>query len=197
MVLSPDFKKLERRNNSYYFHHYGEPIGQKQITEPKCLHFLLRYDVAMSKDTSNRLLIELHVPDFNQVLDFYGKLGFKKVWHRSEHTNADYLVMEREGVVLCFWPGNDKVHDQSYFKQFPKNTKRGYGVELVITVDDIDAYYEKVRGFAKVVSKIVNRPWGLRDFRIEDPFGYYLRVTERHDITDPNYAVPAGVIDND
>jgi len=25
----------------------------------------------------------------------------------------------------------------------------------------------------------VLRPWGLRDFRIFDPSGYYLRITER------------------
>lgn len=149
------------------------------------------------KDTNNRLQIELHVPDFGKVLNFYGKLGFKKVWHRSEHTNADYLVMEREGVVLCFWPGNDEVYKQSYFKKFPKDTKRGYGVELVITVDDIDNYYKEVEKFAKVVNPFVTRPWGLKDFRIEDPFGYYLRITERHDITDPSYAVPDGKVDND
>ena len=151
----------------------------------------------MPKDTNNRLQIELHVPDFDKVLEFYGKLGFKKVWHRSEHNNADYLVMERNNVILCFWPGNDKVYEQSYFKQFPKNSKRGYGVELVITVDDIDSYYEKVKKFAKITSPLVQRPWGLKDFRLEDPFGYYLRITERHDITDPEYAVPSGKVDKD
>ena len=151
----------------------------------------------MAKDTNNRLQIELHVPDFDTVLDFYGKLGFTKVWHRSEKTNADYLVMERDHVVLCFWPGNDTVYEQSYFKQFPKDTKRGYGVELVIPVEDIDAYYKEVKQFAKIVGKFVKRPWGLKDFRIEDPFGYYLRFTERHDITDPSWAVPDGEVDPD
>lgn len=149
----------------------------------------------MSKDTNNKLQVELHVPDFEIVLDFYGKLGFKKVWHRSENTNADYLVMNRDGVIINFWPGNDRVYEQSYFKRFPKDTKRGYGVELVITVDDIDAYYEQVKTFANVVDPFVTRPWGLKDFRIEDPFGYYLRITERHDITDSGYAVPEGVTD--
>lgn len=27
---------------------------------------------------------------------------------------------------------------------------------------------------------LVVRPWGLRDFRVVDPSGYYLRITERH-----------------
>eukprot|EP00919_Chromeraceae_sp_WS-2016_P079940 GHVR01189138.1.p1 GENE.GHVR01189138.1~~GHVR01189138.1.p1 ORF type:complete len:151 (+),score=18.13 GHVR01189138.1:36-488(+) len=150
----------------------------------------------MSKDTNNRLQIELHVPDFKIVLDFYGKLGFKKVWHRSEDNNADYLVMEREGTILNFWPGNDSVYAQSYFKRFSKDTKRGYGVELVIPVDDVKAFHEKVRGFANIINPLVKRPWGLWDFRIEDPFGYYLRITERHDITSPDYAVPEGETDD-
>lgn len=151
----------------------------------------------MPKDTNNRLQIELHVPDFDKVLDFYGKLDFKKIWHNSEDTNADYLVMERDGVILNFWPGNEKVYEQSYFKQFPNDTKRGYGVELVITVDDIDEYYDKIKVFVKIVDPFVKRPWGLKDFRIEDPFGYYLRITERHDIADPSYAVPKGKVDKD
>jgi predicted enzyme related to lactoylglutathione lyase len=150
----------------------------------------------MSKDTNNKIQIELHVPDFDTVLDFYGKLGFSKVWHRSEDNNADYLVMEREGTILNFWPGNDNVYNQSYFKQFPRDTKRGYGVELVIPVHDVKAFHEKVSTFAKIVNPLVKRPWGLWDFRIEDPFGYYLRITERHDITSPNYAVPGGETDD-
>lgn len=112
----------------------------------------------MAKDTVNRLEVELHVPDFAPVFDFYGKLGFQKVAHRSDETNPNYLVMERDHVVLCFWPGND-------------------------------SYYEAVKPFANVVEELRKRPWGLKDFRVEDPFGYYLRITERHDITDPNYAV--------
>lgn len=147
-------------------------------------------------DTNNKIQIELHVPDFGVVLDFYGKLGFKKVWHRSEKNNADYLVMERDGTILNFWPGNDNVYNQSYFKQFPKDTKRGYGVELVIPVDDVKAFHEQVKDFVNIVNPLVKRPWGLWDFRIEDPFGYYLRVTERHDITSPDYAVPEGQTDD-
>ncbi|HSX07770.1 MAG TPA: VOC family protein [Candidatus Saccharimonadales bacterium] len=142
------------------------------------------------KDTTNRLQIELHVPDFGPALEFYGKLGFKKVWMRQEHNVGDYLVMERDGTILNFWPGNDEVWSQSYFKRFSKDTKRGYGVEIVIPVDDIAAYYDQVKQFANVSSELKLQPWGVKDFRIEDPFGFYLRITERHNILDPKFAVP-------
>ena len=143
----------------------------------------------MSEDTNNKLQLELHVPDFEVVKEFYGKLGFSLVWSRQRGDDGDYLVMERDGTILNFWPGNDKVYDQSYFKGFPKSTKRGYGVKIVYTVEDIEEYYDEVRQFSKVVSPLKKQPWGLYDFRFEDPFGYYFRVTEPHNILDPSNAV--------
>lgn len=137
----------------------------------------------------NKLHIELHVPDFAPAIDFYTKLGFKKVWERKPEGEKGYLVMEKDNQILCFWPGNSSVYNQPYFKRFPTNTKRGYGVEIVITVEDIESYYAKVRTFAKVVEELVTQPWGLKDFRVEDPFGYYLRFTEPHDILNPENAV--------
>lgn len=144
------------------------------------------------QDTHNRLQIELHVPDFDIALDFYGKLGFKKVWMRQVHNGGDYLVMERSGTILNFWPGNDAIWGQPYFKNFPKDTKRGYGIEIVIPVDDVEASYQQAKQFAHISSTLKLQPWGVKDFRIEDPFGFYLRVTERHNILDPKYAVPTG-----
>ena len=143
----------------------------------------------MTKDTVNKLQLELHVPDFDRALDFYGKLGFKVVWKRQKNDAGDYMVIERDGTLLNFWPGNENVWEQPYFKNFPKNTKRGYGVEIVYTTNDVEDYYDNVKQFAKVVEELKLQPWGRKDFRIEDPFGYYLRITEPHDITDPDEAV--------
>lgn len=143
----------------------------------------------MPKDTVNNIQLELHVPDFATVKDFYGKLGFEVVWERQKNDAGDYLVMRHGGTIINFWPGNEQVWEQSYFKRFPKNTKRGYGVEIVYTVDDIKSYYSQVKEFANIVEELKKQPWGRWDFRFEDPFGYYLRVTEPHDITNPKEAV--------
>jgi lactoylglutathione lyase len=47
-------------------------------------------------------------------------------------------------------------------------------------VRDVDAALEQVEraGFS-VVELLRERPWGLRDFRVVDPDGYYVRVTTR------------------
>lgn len=139
---------------------------------------------------SNHLQLELHVPDFKPVKEYYGKLGFKIVWEHKAEEDKGYLVMKMGQTIICFWPGTDAIYDQTYFKRFPKNTPRGYGVELVIMVDDIDAYYKKVKDFANVIEPLVLRPWGSKDFRTADPFGYYLRFTSKHDVLDNSNAIP-------
>jgi len=138
----------------------------------------------------NNTLVELHVPDFGVVKDFYSKLGFRIVWERKPEDYKGYLVMEGGGNILCFYCGNEKVYDNLYFKKFPKETKKGYGVEIVIMIKDIEDFYKKVKEFANVTEKLIIQPWGLKDFRIEDPFGYYLRFTEPHDILDKDNAIP-------
>ncbi len=87
--------------------------------------------------------------------------------------------------ILCFWPGNNTVYDHPYFSSWPKKTKRGYAVEIVIIVEDVEKYYKEVKKFAKVVEELKTKPWGLKDFRIEDPFGFYIRVTEPHNTMVP------------
>jgi len=143
----------------------------------------------MAKDTNNKLQLELHVPDFAKAQDFFEKLGFRVVWKRQKQDTGDYMVMERGGTILNFWPGNEHVWEQSYFKKFPKDTKRGYGVEIVYTTEDVQSYYQEIKDFANIVEPLKKQPWGRWDFRFEDPFGYYFRVTEPHDITDPSEAV--------
>jgi lactoylglutathione lyase len=141
------------------------------------------------KPVQNNVLLELHVPDFEKVKDYYTKLGFETVWERKPEEAKGYLVLKIEDNILCFWSGNEYVYEHPYFKRFPKDTKRGYGVEIIIIVNDIDTYYARVKDFANIVEELVLQPWGLKDFRIEDPFGYYLRITSPHNILDIGNAV--------
>ena len=120
--------------------------------------------------------IELHVPDFKKAIEFYSRLGFKLSW-RTE----DYLVMKRKRSVLNFYGGSQKVYSHSYFGRFKKTTKCGYGVEIIIPVDQVGRFYNSVRKFAKIVQPLQLKKWGRRDFRIVDPFGFYLRITERYE----------------
>ena len=54
------------------------------------------------------------------------------------------------------------------------------GVEVVLEVDDVEDELERVRaGGWDIAEGLGKRPWGLLDFRILDPSGYYLRITNR------------------
>ncbi|TMI58096.1 hypothetical protein E6H14_05855 [Candidatus Bathyarchaeota archaeon] len=120
--------------------------------------------------------IELHVPDFRKATKFYSRLGFRLLW-RTE----DYLVMKRKRSVINFFGGSQKVYSHSYSGRFKKTTKCGFGVEIIIPVDRVERFYNRVRKFAKIVQPLQLKKWGHRDFRIVDPFGFYIRITERYE----------------
>ena len=52
--------------------------------------------------------------------------------------------------------------------------------KLQVFIDDIENYFAAVDGAGwPVLSPLTTRPWGLTDFRLADPDGYYLRLTSR------------------
>lgn len=140
------------------------------------------------KPIQNNLIIELHVPDLDKVKDFYSKLGFKITMdNKVNDKELGYLTMTREDelgdTMLNFYGGDDRVYGQSYFKQFPRDTKRAYASEVTIVVKDIEAMNKLAMENLKeyIVRPLEskedhNHKW--RDFRMEDPFGFYLRFTE-------------------
>jgi len=54
------------------------------------------------KPANNSIQIELHVPDFETVKEFYAKLGFLVVWERKPEGKKGYLVMKRDNNILSF-----------------------------------------------------------------------------------------------
>lgn len=142
----------------------------------------------MKNPINNNLVIELHVPDFAPIKDFYSKIGFEIISEDKKGDNfPGYLVMRRKGdlgdTMLNFYGDDDRVYNQSYFKQFPKDTVRGYASEITIPVKDIDVAYknaqEKVsKHIAKELQSTTDNRQTWRDFRLADPYGFYIRITE-------------------
>lgn len=142
----------------------------------------------MPKNIQNNLVIELHVPDFNKTKEFYGSLGFQPISENLPDTGGPgYLVMRRNDeagdTMLNFYGGDERVYNQSFFKQFPRDTIRGYEMEVTIPIKDIDVLYQQVVNKQKqfIQQELMDkqdRDWKWRDFRMTDPFGFYLRFTE-------------------
>lgn len=54
--------------------------------------------------------------------------------------------------------------------------ERAHGQQIMVCVPGIDDLYtrHKANG-AAIISDIENKPWGLREYTVEDPNGYHLR----------------------
>jgi dihydroneopterin aldolase len=133
-------------------------------------------EVRRARGSNVPATVELHVPDFAPVRTFYGRLGFSVV--RDEPGPDGYLVLRHGQNAIAFWPGSDAVRSHHFFSRHPADTPRGHGVEVIVTTSELDAMYERAKDLDAVVEPIRTRKWGARDFRIADPFGYYLRITE-------------------
>ena len=142
----------------------------------------------MAESIKNNLIIELHVPDLDVVKDFYSKLGFEvSMDDKPNEENPGYLTMTRRDVLgntmLNFYGGDERVYNQSFFKQFPKETKRGYATELTIPTGNIEKVYSLVSAnlkeyIVRELKELEDHGKQWKDFRMVDPFGFYLRFTE-------------------
>ncbi|PWU23014.1 hypothetical protein C5B42_04375 [Candidatus Cerribacteria bacterium 'Amazon FNV 2010 28 9'] len=133
------------------------------------------------------VLVELHVPDFTAVREFYSKLGFEEVWSNPAQGQSGYVVMKRGTSILSFFCGNDEVYHHPYFQSIPRTTPRGYGVEIAIHIcdEDLEIYFNSVKERIPsecIVQTIETKPWGNKDFRLVDPFGFYLCFREPNNI---------------
>ena len=142
----------------------------------------------MKNPIRNNLIIELHVPDFEVVKNFYSKLGFEVSMNLELNKNQPgYLTMIRKdgagNTMLNFYGGDERVYNQSYFKQFPKDTKRGYAIEITIVTSNIEEIYKEITqrlkdSIVRELDELEDHGHVWKDFRMIDPFGFYLRFTE-------------------
>jgi catechol 2,3-dioxygenase-like lactoylglutathione lyase family enzyme len=118
------------------------------------------------------LRFEIFPAALDATADFYTRvLGFRVV--RDERHAADaYLSLQRDDVHIG---AVERPEVRSSAERRPP-----VGVEIVLEVDDIDAEHCRVLAAGwPVADDLEDRPWGLGDFRLLDPDGYYLRITNR------------------
>ncbi len=106
-------------------------------------------------------------------MDFYTRvLGFETVTFQPDA----YSVFRKDGVLIAL-QDQSQLSDDHPLK--PHNRAVGLGIEIVIEVVDVDSVYSQVqRENWGIADTLARRPWGLRDFRVLDPNGFYIRITE-------------------
>ena len=119
--------------------------------------------------------LELFVDDMEASVDFYGRvLGFALGQQQLDgytplRNGASCLSLNRRANL----PDDHPV-------QALGNERLGRGIELVLEVPDIEAVYQHVRlANWPLAAELQPQPWGLTDFRVIDPDGYYWRITTR------------------
>lgn len=128
-----------------------------------------------AETTQPPLRVELFVRDVARSVAFYREvLGFAVL----REAPGGYVSMGREGAVLGL---NAASHLPAGHPVRPApGDKVGLGVELVVEVGDVAASHaQALAGGWSGISALVDQPWGLTDFRVVDPDGYYVRVTGR------------------
>lgn len=121
-----------------------------------------------------RLRLELFVKSVPDSMDFYTRvLGFDTVSYQPD----DYSVF-RKGEIQIALQDQAQLPDDHPLK--PHHRPVGLGIEIVLEVKDVQAAYEQVQQEQwYITDTLAQRPWGLQDFRVIDPNGFYIRITER------------------
>jgi lactoylglutathione lyase len=123
------------------------------------------------------LRLELFVEDMGESISFYRRvLGFEVV--REEP--GDYASLRSGYIRLGIGPIAKLPETGGYFTRSIASQRRGLGVEIVMEVDDLSVAHRRVLASGyPVFESPQQRPWGLWDFRIVDPDGYYVRIGSR------------------
>ncbi|MBX6353600.1 MAG: VOC family protein [Thermoflavifilum sp.] len=122
-----------------------------------------------------RLRLELFVADVARSAAFYQRvLGFDVV-----KSSPGYAVVRRDDVQIGLGAA-DQLSQDHPLRPLHAGERKGVGVEVVLEVEDVNAAYQRVAAAGYPVAEpLMVRPWGLTDFRVMDPDGYYLRITSR------------------
>jgi len=102
---------------------------------------------------------QISVRDVRATQEYYRDiLGFEVLWLWGEN---DFGAVGANDVAIYFTHEDDPKAESV----------------LCIDVDDVDAYYKtlKQKG-ARIVSELETKPWGMREFSVEDLNGNQLRM---------------------
>jgi lactoylglutathione lyase len=117
---------------------------------------------------------EIFPGDLDAIVDFYTRvLGFRVTKDQRDAPQA-YVAMQRDAVQVGAL--------RSEVPGAPADRRPPVGTETVLEVDDLAGERSRVLAAGWPIEEDLQvRPWGLTDFRILDPAGYYVRISSRAD----------------
>lgn len=119
------------------------------------------------------LRIEVFAADPDRTAGFYRDvLGFAEELRHRGSDGLLYVAVRRDGVRIGIGTSGPGID--------PRVRDLPLGTEIVLEVDDLTAELARVTASGwPILQSITRQEWGLDDFRLLDPDGYYLRLTTR------------------
>ena len=116
----------------------------------------------------NKMSIFIHsnpvlpVHSIPNAMEFYDKLGFRRVWE-----DIDYGILERDAVEIHLVKCNDpRIAENSTCRIF------------VTGIEELWSLYQ-LMNLVHPGSTIENEPWGTRSFELLDPDGNMLKFVDK------------------
>ena len=113
---------------------------------------------------------ELFVSDSEASARFYTSLGFAVVQQNPD----GYTTLHSGPVVIALSPASIWL-PRAWLRMLRRPP---LGTEMVLYTRMLDSLRERLAADGYAPGPIVLQSWGLRDFRVDDADGYYVRVTE-------------------
>lgn len=127
----------------------------------------------------NKLIPELSVTNLEKSLEFYKTIGFKIEYERKENKFV-FLSLGEIQFMIQEITGDDKWEVAPLVYPF------GNGVNFQLEVEDATAIYNKLKNNNYKIIFDMEENWyrqdnkllGNKEFLVQDPDGYLLRISE-------------------
>jgi len=116
------------------------------------------------------LRVEIFPADLDRTVDFYTHVLAFRLVRDERGGSAPYVALERDAVLVG---AARRPAPPDLAARRPPT-----GVELVLETDDLDREHQRILAAGWPLEQHpMLQPWGLRDLRLLDPDGHYLRLT--------------------
>ena len=125
--------------------------------------------------TFKSLIPNLWVADMDRSVAFYTQLlDFTRVMSVPDTAPFVWVRLSRDGILI------DLNNPAVAVKDYPGLAGRPLGATgcLFIDVEGVRALYDALSRQAKLAMPLVEQPYGMTEFAIEDPDGYVLTFAE-------------------
>jgi len=120
------------------------------------------------------------VDDVDKAVEFYKDVFGARLQHSLPDTAPfEWVSLLLEETEIMFWKKNAA---QKEYPNAPLASERPSNVIVYLYVEDIDKLYERIKDKVTVIMKPKDQIYGIREFTIQDPFGFIWTFAQVKDI---------------